>query len=295
MMLKIVVALLGLNLAFATCMIGEVKTQPEYSIDIAGATWDHSAISILLIPRYNESWWDPAFINLTLQAVDMWNKALATFASTREDFVYVSNISLDPPESAGTTQDFAVKLSWTQNPIGNSLENVGLTQLYSLSGVITSCNITLAAKDGFGIPLTNVVKQGVAAHELGHALGLYHTNSSDDTMFRQISFDISVLPISTLDAYGVAQVFHWRSVSSQFHPDNQGSRSNYVSLPSEIEYEYLNAPQQDFLSRFISSFLQRVQTPKGLMDFTVFSIALIGLVTIVSAVCRFIRRPKNQN
>lgn len=292
MMLKIVVALMGLNLAFTTCVIGEVNTQTDYSIDITGATWDHSTIRILLTPRYNESWWDPAFIDLTLQAVDMWNKALPTFASTREDFAYVSNISLDPTESAGTTQDFDVNISWTENPIGNSLEDVGLTEIYSLSGVIDNCIITLAAKDGFGIPLTNVVKQGVATHEIGHALGLGHTNSSDDTMFKQISLDISVRPISTLDAYGVAQVFRWRSVSSQYKPSNQELRPNSVSLPSGIEYEYLNAPPQNSLSRIISSFLQYIQTPQGLKTLTVISIVMIGLITIFSATYRYIRHRK---
>src|SRR4030042_6473445 len=122
MALKIVVTILVLNLAFATCVIGEVEAQTEYSIDIAEATWDHTTIRILLIPQYNESWWDSEFINLTLQAVDMWNNALATFASTYEDFAYISNISLDPTESAGTTQAFDVTISWTENPIDRSFE-----------------------------------------------------------------------------------------------------------------------------------------------------------------------------
>jgi predicted Zn-dependent protease len=289
---KKVVVLLILNLALSACVINATVAQTDYTIDISQSTWNHSTIRFLLAPPDNVSWWDPATINLTLQAVDMWNKALATFASKYQEFEYVSHVSLDATESTGAIQDYDVFVTWTENPLGSSLEKIGLTELYSLSGVIDSCNITLAAKDMFGLQLTNVVKQGVAAHEIGHALGLFHTNSSDDTMYNQIGFDISVRPISTLDAYGVGQVFHWRSVSSQFSLSNQGSSPSSVSLPPGIAYEYLNAPQQDPVSKAISSFLQYVQTPEGLVTFTVFLIVLVGIVGILTAIIRFVRHRK---
>jgi hypothetical protein len=249
---------------------------------------------IQVIPQENESWWDPAFVETAIEAADTWNEALVTFASMHQDFEYVSKILLHAIGLKRATRNFDIYLTWTEKPPPESPSQVGLTTQYSNSGVIERCEMTLTVKDSYGIPLSDVLKQSVVTHELGHALGLFHSNYSEDVMFDRVSLDISIRPVSTLDVYGVAQVFRWMSVSSQFNVSYQGSTRGSVSLPPGIAYEYLNAPQQDALSSTLSSFLRYIQTSEGRIILIGISIAVVGVVVTSSAAFRFRQRRKEE-
>jgi predicted Zn-dependent protease len=96
---------------------------------------------------------------------------------------------------------FDVYVSWTRM-FDPGADEIGLTKtVYSSSGIIKNSTISLAAEDLHGHVLNEIDMQNVGLHELGHSLGLRHSNSSVDIMYPTCALSRPVAELSTLDLY----------------------------------------------------------------------------------------------
>jgi predicted Zn-dependent protease len=215
-------------------VLGEAQAQTQYSINLQGLTWNHSTISVLVVPQDNASWWMPSYLNATLRAISEWDNAIVYFASNYSNFAYLSNLRMIPTISHAMNSGFDVYISWIETPLNTSSNELGDTQnVYEQPYTIIKSTITLAAEDSQGYVLNEFDMQNVALHELGHCLGLGHTSYSGDVMYPDYTPKQTVEALSTLDLYGVSTVFQWMSRSSQFNPVSS------VTLLSNIPYQYL--------------------------------------------------------
>ena len=269
---------LVLALSLSTLAIVDAQTEQEYVLALGGRTWDHSVITVLVIPSSNESWWNPSYLNASLHAIDQWNEAISYFASNHSDFAYLSRLSMAPQVSNSTSTGFDAYISWIER-FGNVTCEAGLsTTWYTSLNKITNSTITISAYDCRGNVLSEADVQNVALHELGHCLGLGHANFTGDMMYYAYTLNSPVRAISTLDVYGVGTVFRWMAYSQEYNSVNQGSPIYSVTLPPNIDYEYLpisekNLPPQSIIDQ-IRTFLD---------DFAEY-ILPVGLILVVLAV-----------
>jgi hypothetical protein len=284
-----------LILSLSTFAVAEAQTNTDYQVALEGPTWDHSVITILVLPLYSQPWWNPSYLNATLRAMDQWNEALAYFASNYSDYAYISGVMLAPEVSNSTLPGFDAYLTWVEQ-FGNETCEAGLTQTaYTSVGVIKNSSLKLSACDCQGNILSEVDMQNVALHELGHCVGLGHANYTDDTMYYAYTLGSPVRALSTLDVYGVATVFRWMAALSQYSGDNQGQPIYSVTLPPSIEYEFMPIPAKDVPSQstidqvvtFLNSLTQFVLQPEVL----ILVILAVAAIAAYSTITRIRRHP----
>ncbi len=275
-------------LSSSLLVLVEAETQKEYVMPLEGPTWNHSILSVLVVPQYDEPWWNPGYLNSALRAISQWNGAISYFRANYSEFAYLSRLRMVPQVSNVTIGGFDAYVSWIDQ-FGNETCEAGLTRTtYTSSNVIVNSTLAFSGRDCLGNILSEVDMQNVALHELGHCLGLGHPNTPEDLMYYTYSLSSPAKAISTLDVYGVGTVFRWMASSQFYNSTNQGAPVYTVTLPSSIQYEYLpiteeNRPPESSLGQvvnFLSELTTVVLQPEILALIFLAIAALIAFVTI---------------
>lgn len=274
------------------------QTVDYYSLDIQGSAWNRTTLSALVVPADNESWWDPVYLNSTLRAIGQWNDAISDFASNYSDYSYLSSVRIQPIIMNETQPNFDIYINWTQFPLSNTAEEVGLTATFTDDrSTIINSTINLATHTNHGDALSDGDAQNIALHELGHGLGLGHSNYTGDLMYPTYTLRSGAESVSTLDGYGVATMFGWLQNPAEFYPVSGWLKQNHVILPTYITFQYLPVSPQNARPQTLAN-NQVVQVLIYMFEILIHpEIATVAIVIIVIFVLMALisrRRPRRE-
>jgi hypothetical protein len=293
----LLVAILVLAVApFRVEVLQAQLQEDQYSLELQGFAWDHTTLSALIVRPGNISGWNNDFLNASLRAIGQWNEAIGEFAANYSDYAYLASVQMMPTVSDHLIEGYDIYINWTDMPLRGSADEVGLAKISALqSRTIVNCTVTLAVQTEHQAPLNVVDMQNIALHELGHVLGVGHSNYTDDLMYPLYTLRGNPEMVSTLNAYGVATLFAWLVNPGGFIPVDAWLTQTSVTLPSEVSYSYLpvspqNAAPQSLATNPIVEQLVLIATLLLHPEFLVLIAVILGVAVVLGLILRQ-RRP----
>jgi len=214
----------------------------ERTIDLEGFAWDitkNPVITVLIIPNPDLPGWRNDYVEDVKQAFKDWTICTAIFTA-EHGYTYLNKIRFDihVAEANDTANgNYNITVKWVAR-IDSRGAAGGTVVLSNPNGEITKVSITIPItvdKNGQIITLADDDVRNIMADEIGHSLGLGHSNYPEDADYGFYDIPSKVICHSSLDLIGLATVYEYLG-QGEFQPPAKST----VSLQGTgITYHYM--------------------------------------------------------